>query len=633
LTAPKIVTSGMIRSGAQFTPETGALYLNFADGLYRVPLTGGKPQRMIHAVGPAYYFMEGTASADGVKISPDGRWALAQINQQLYLIQIPDGTGPSAHDLDVELAKPSPFETRLTSVGTDFFNWADGGNTITWAIGSTFFREKLADVKLGSAEPPPGADMERAGVEHIPVSVEVPRDTPQGAIVLRGATAVTMQSQEDDGVIPDADVVIVNDHVAAVGKRGTVPIPEGAHIIDESGRFIVPGFIDNHIHWGSIRRGVLDAECWEFQAALAYGITATLDPSSLSIDAFAYQDMLDAGMLIGSRVFTTGPALFSFNNIHTEENALNDIRRNSDFYRTLNLKEYRTGNRRVRELVVQAAQTLGLLTTTEGALDMKLDMTQIQDGIPGNEHAYSAVPIADDIVQLFARSGVSYTPTLQISNGGMWGQAYFFSRESPYLDKKLRHFTPHFVLDRKMQRLHWGQMQEYSFPLVAEGAARIQRAGGLVAVGSHGELPGLGYHHELQALAMGGMTPREVLWAATMGGAKTIGRDSEFGSLTPGKYADLIVLDKDPTRDIGNTLSIRSVMKNGRLYEASTLNEIWPRQRVQPETWWQREDQAGPTLRPVSGSMYPGSCFPTHFAKARNGWGTDAMGIAIVYSL
>jgi hypothetical protein len=54
----------------------------------------------------------------------------------------------------------------------------------------------------------------------------------------------------------------------------------------------------------------------------------------------------------------------------------------------------------------------------------------------------------------------------------------------------------------------------------------------------------------------------------------------------------LIVLDKDPTQDIGNTLSIRSVMKNGRLYDASTLNEIWPRQRVQPETWWQREDQS-----------------------------------------
>ncbi len=589
--AARIVASGSMRSGAQFASEADALYLDLSDGLYRVPFDGSKPQRIVHATGPAYYFLEAAASADGIKISPDGKWALAQITQQLYLIQISDGAGVSGKEVDVELAKPSPIETRLTSVGADFFGWADGGKTITWAIGSTFFRERLADVKMGSSEPPSGTDVERVSVQHISVILEVPRDTPHDAIVLRGATAITMQDRDDDGVIPDADLVIVDDRIAAVGKRGSVPLPQGAHIIDETGRFIVPGFIDNHIHWGSIRRGILDTECWEFQAALAYGITATLDPSSLSIDTFAYQDMLDAGMMIGSRVYTTGPALFSFNNIVTEEDALNDLRRNTDFYRTGNLKEYRTGNRRVRELVIEAARKLGMLTTTEGALDMKLDMTQIQDGIPGNEHAYSAVPIADDIVQLFAKTGVSYTPTLQISNGGMWGQDYFFSHESPYLDGKLRHFTPHFVLARKMERLHWGQMEEYSFPLVAEGAARIQRAGGLVAVGSHGEVPGLGYHFELQALAMGGMTPKEVLWAATMGGAKTIGRDGELGSLVSGKYADLIVLDKDPAQDIKNTLSIGFVMKNGILYDGATLNEIWPVQREQPQTWWQREEE------------------------------------------
>jgi hypothetical protein len=55
---------------------------------------------------------------------------------------------------------------------------------------------------------------------------------------------------------------------------------------------------------------------------------------------------------------------------------------------------------------------LGMQATTEGAIDMKLDMTQIQDGFPGNEHAYSTTRIADDIVQLFARSGVSYTPCI-----------------------------------------------------------------------------------------------------------------------------------------------------------------------------------------------------------------------------
>ena len=589
-----IVASGSLRSGAQFTAEPDALYLNFSDGLYRVPLDGGKPACVLRIVGPAYYFMEEPASSDGIRISPDGQWALAQVVQQLYLIRIPGGVQSLNRPLEVELGKPNLLESRLTSVGADFFAWADAGKTIAWSIGDTFFREKLAEVQQGSYLPPAGQDVDRPGVAHTHVIVQVPRDTPSGAIVLRGATAITMQNRNGDGVIPDADLVIDGDRIVAVGRRGAVPVPAGAKIIDESGRFLLPGFIDDHIHWGSIRRGILDTECWEFQAALAYGITATLDPSSLSIDTFAYQDMIDAGMMLGSRIYTTGPALFSFNNIQSEADALNDLRRNTGFYRTWNLKEYRTGNRRVRELVIQAADSLGMLTTTEGAMDMKLDMTQIQDGFPGNEHAYSAVPIADDIVQLFARTGVSYTPTLQISNGGMWGQNYFFSRNSPYFDAKLRRFTPHFVLARKMERLHWGLPQEYSFPLIAQGAAGIQRAGGLVGVGSHGELPGLGFHFELQALVMGGMTPAEALWAATMGSAKTIGRDSELGSLAPGKFADLIVLDRNPEAGIQNTLSIRSVMKNGRLYDGATLNQIWPRSQSQPQTWWQRDDRQIP---------------------------------------
>lgn len=143
-----------------------------------------------------------------------------------------------------------------------------------------------------------------------------------------------------------------------------------------------------------------------------------------------------------------------------------------------------------------------------------------------------------------------------------------------------------------MERMHFGEDAQYSFPAIAAGAARIQRMGGLIGVGSHGEVPGIGFHFEMQALAMGGMMAEEVLWAATMGSAKAIGRDGELGSLATGKYADLVVLDKNPLEKITNTLSIHSVMKNGRMYDGETLDESWPRQRVQPATWWQREQQA-----------------------------------------
>jgi Tol biopolymer transport system component len=585
--AGKVLASGVLGNIPQFIHQEGRMYLNFSDGLYEVPLDGSAKHRVLNVTGPTWYFVDGTAPANAIKISPDGHWALAQITQQLYLLQIPQ----DGKELAIELGKPSPLQTRLTSVGADFFDWSGGGKTITWSVGSTFFRQSLASISTGHVEPPIEPDDGRKGVEAIHIKVEVPRDTPHGELVLRGATAITMRGEE---VIPNADVVIIDNRITAVGTKGSVPISDGATIRDISGKYVLPGFTDVHFHWADVRRGELDLQSWGFLATLAYGITSGLDPSPLSIDMLAYQDLLDAGMMTGCRVYSTGPAVFSFNNFQSEQQTLNVLSRYSKDYRTRNLKEYRTGNRRQREWVLEAAQTLGLQATTEGGLDMKLDMTQIQDGFPGNEHAYSSVTIADDIVQLFARSGVSYTPTLQISNGGLAAQEFYYSTQSPsdaiQNDSKLRHFEPGFFLDGKTQRLRWALPSEYAFPLVAEGAAKIQRAGGLVAVGSHGELPGLGFHLEMQALATGGMTPMEVLHAATIGSSKTIGRNAEFGSLEPGKFADLVILDKNPLADIKNTLSIESVMKNGRLYDAGTLNEVWPRQRPLPPLWFQTDD-------------------------------------------
>jgi imidazolonepropionase-like amidohydrolase len=578
-----VLTSGVASNIPQFTDRHASAYISFSDGLYEVPLQDDAPKhRVLNLNGPTWYFVDGLAPADAIKISPDGAWALAQITQQLYLIQLPkDGS-----ELTLELGKASPFETRLTSTGADFFDWADHGKTITWSLGSTFFRQSLASITTGSVDPPTKPDSERKGVTATQIEVTLPRDTPKGALVLRGATAITMHANT---VIPNADVVIVDDHIAAVGPRGAVAIPPGATIRDVTGKYITPGFTDTHMHYADVRRGVLDLEGWGFAATLAYGVTSALDPSPLSIDMLAYQDLLDAGMMTGSRVYSTGPAVFSFNRFASEEQTLNVLARYPQLYRTRNLKEYRTGNRRQREWVLQAADKLHLLATTEGALDMKLDMTQIQDGFPGNEHAYSAVPLGDDIVQLFAQSGVSYTPTLQISNGGLPAQQFFFSTSSPTDDAKLRHFEPGFFLDEKLERLHWALPREYAFSQVAEGAAKIQRAGGIVGVGSHGELPGLGYHLELQALARGGMTPGEVLYAATMGSSKTIGRDAEFGSLEPGKFADLLIMSKNPLTSIENTLSLEEVMKNGRLYNANTLAEQWPRQRAPAPLWFQTE--------------------------------------------
>ena len=580
----RVLASGRLGGVPQFTTDRSTVAVIFDDGLNAVKLDGSGRRKLVSVTGPGFYFQEGRVPVDDLRISPDGQWLLAQIVEQLYLLRMPAGDAPT-----VDIAAPTVEHRKLTSVGADFFAWADGGKAITWAVGSTFYRQPFASVALDSAgaagngaRPQNGQD----GIEAFPAIVEVPRDVPHGLLLLRGATAITMRGDE---VIADADVLVRDSRIAAIGKRGEIDVPRDSVIRDVAGKFIVPGFIDTHDHWAEIRRGVLDRQNWSFLADLAYGKTAGLDPSSLSIDMFAYQDLLGAGISLGPRVFTTGPAIFSYNEFTSLQQVKDVLSRYTDHFRTGNLKEYRTGNRRVRQWVVMAAQELGLQPTTEGALDMKLDLTQIMDGFPGSEHALTAAPLYRDVVELLAQTRVSYTLTLQISHGGPPAQNYFIERDQPQNDAKLAHFSPPLLASKKFSRRHWYAPDEYFYTAIAQGAAQSQRAGGLLGVGSHGEVPGYGIHWEMQAYAAGGMTPHEVLHAATIGSAETIGRQDEIGSLAPGKYADLVILEKNPLDDIRNTLAIVQIMKNGRLYDATTLDEVWPEHKALAPQWFSHE--------------------------------------------
>ena len=94
-------------------------------------------------------------------------------------------------------------------------------------------------------------------------------------------------------------------------------------------------------------------------------------------------------------------------------------------------------------------------------------------------------------------------------------------------------------------------------------------------------------------MASGGASNHDVLRAATIYGAEAIGFDQDIGTLEAGKLADILVLDLDPLADLRNSLSLRYVMKNGRLYEADTLDEVWPRQRPLPVQPWHNSEPNG----------------------------------------
>jgi hypothetical protein len=303
---------------------------------------------------------------------------------------------------------------------------------------------------------------------------------------------------------------------------------------------------------------------------------------------FAYQDLVDSGDILGLRAFSTGPGVFSDNNFQSVEEVKGVLTKYRKYYGTHNIKSYIVGNRKQRQFMVMASKELEMMPTTEGGLDLKLNLTHVIDGFHGNEHTLPITPLYKDVLQIFAQSGIAETPTLIVNYGGPFGQEYWFENSDVHGNAKLNHFTPHNLLDEKTNRRpDWFRTDEYAFPKLSAQMAKLLRAGGLVGVGSHGQLQGLGYHWEMWMLASGGMTPLEVLRCATLNGSHIVGRPQDLGSIEVGKLADLVILDKSPLDDIHNTNTIHWVMKNGELFEGGTLDQVWPEQKkLEPLYFW-----------------------------------------------
>lgn len=525
------------------------------------------------------------------RVSPDGKFLAFRQNYQAFVTPLVPGTQ------EVSLSPKSGAlpVVKVSGDGADWIHWSQGGKRMHWSLGPTVFSADraamFADAPLAKGAKPAKFEAPKTGVS---LSMTIKAEKPKGTIAIVGARVVTMKGL-DGGAIDDGVILIEGDRIKAVGKRGEVAIPAGTPTLDAAGKTVIPGLIDAHAHGPYGIDEITPQANWAEMINLALGVTTRHDPSSSARTVFPALEMTRAGKIVGPRSFSTAEIVYGaraagvYAQIDSYDDALAHVRR-LKAQGAHSLKNYNQPRRDQRQQVTAAALAEGVRSVAEGGSLFGFDMTLIADGNTTIEHNLPLGVFYQDVLQFFSQSKTAYTPTLVVTYGGPAGDPYWRAHTEVWKHPLLQKHQPAAILTANNARRTIAPEGDYKDDDSAREAAKLARLGVPVSIGAHGQEPGIAAHWELWSFARGGMSPVEALRTGTIEAARSLGYDADIGSLEPGKLADLVVLDADPTQDIRNSDKISKVMIGGRLLDAATLNEELTGTRKRPAYWWEGKD-------------------------------------------
>ena len=436
-----------------------------------------------------------------------------------------------------------------------------------------------------------------------------PKKTSTRPLVIQGGTLIDATGSTP---LQDAVIVIEGERIKAVGKRGEIAFPAKSDVINAKGKTLLPGFIDGHGH----------LEDFAGEIYLHLGVTTCPDIQT-NRDEFwsmAQRDGTNMGLIRGPRVWSSGRAIGggpdmtatgsgrtfrgTLSGVKTPEEARQAVREK----KKLGLDQLKIMEYLPLDAVKAACEEGGRLgfKATCHSYDV---CASAEAGVNGVEHFWSVgftsigdltkrAKMVDDrygaridteempyyyetenfdrIIEVMVRNGVSWTPTI----------ATWFRPLSPSAERfKRRELT---ILNKAtylasvVRAVTLGQYERFKkFPpdklnRIKEGYGKIEefirrfvKAGGTLRAGSdpnHG-MPAMDIHEELTMFVEAGLTPMQAIQAATINVAKTFGKDKDFGTVEPGKIADIIMIEGDPMKDIWSTQNVKMVLMSGKLMD------------------------------------------------------------------
>jgi len=445
-------------------------------------------------------------------------------------------------------------------------------------------------------------------------------------------TNVTIADVQKQKLLPDRTVVITNDLITDIQPSKKIKLPPNATVIDGGGKFLFPGLTDAHIHFfqnGGLytRPDAIDLRRERpyhkeleyshqnmetvMQRYLQNGITNVIDVGAsynLLKQREQYRDKatLPSVYITGPLLTTYEPAAFKglendapFSLVKTIEDGVKMVEEQvpykPDFIKIwyivgadgLPIEASARKSLPIIQAIIEEAHKNGLKVAVHATQRITAQLA-VESGCDFLVHSIDDELLKDDFVQLMKKNKVILCPTLIVSDGytNTFGQNLTMSnhelqKADPYqlgslLDLKHLPDTDLVNAYKNSSRSEASRLRDATTNATMMANLKIlSDAGVLIATGTDagniGTLHASSYLAELQAMHTAGMSNWQIITASTINGAKVLDKENEFGTISIGKKANLILLDANPIDNIENIAKINRVINNGVVFKANEL--------------------------------------------------------------